>query len=79
MLALGQAVYENRTLIWGGDQPLIWELARDEWQTGARGAAKAQYGLDCDGWESGGGAFNCFFEALSAVRRVLCIFVAMIW
>jgi hypothetical protein len=66
MLGLGQAAYENRTLVWGGDQPLVWDLAKDEWSM-PNGTANTTYGLNCDGWQRGGGAFNCFFQSLSSV------------
>jgi glycosyltransferase involved in cell wall biosynthesis len=70
--ALGEAAHSNRTLVWGLGLPYMLDRTRDEWAAplGSRGAGRVWWPrgepLDCSSWEgSGGGAWACFFRALS--------------
>lgn len=63
-LGLAEAMYSNRTLVWGAELTPLLDLSRTVWTApnpSARGVA-----LDCARADRGGGAYSCFFEPLSA-------------
>ena len=63
-LGLAEAMYSNRTLVWGAELTPLLDLSRTVWTApnpSARGVT-----LDCTRADRGGGAYSCFFEPLSA-------------
>lgn len=70
VVALAEAMYSNRTVVWGLELTPLLERPRALWQApcsrGEAAGCPAVHGLPlrCD-WGGGGGAYNCLFEPLS--------------
>lgn len=63
-LGLAEAMYSNRTLVWGAELTPLLELSRAVWS--APNASVRGTALDCSQADKGGGAFSCLFEPISS-------------
>jgi hypothetical protein len=68
LLGIAVAAHSNRTLVWGLGLPYIYEHTQDIWQGESNG--KIQFhpnsiNVDCSNPDPTGGAYKCFFEAMT--------------
>ena len=69
MLGFAEAIYSNRTLIWGLDLPFLFENSGPTWRNENSNSAFRINGitLDCSGYVNmGGGPYSCFFKPISS-------------
>ena len=74
VISLAEALYSNRTLVWGADLTPLLELSRAAWESRGSDGSPAAGGLsttvhgtqlDCSRSGLGGSSFACLFEPLS--------------